>query len=282
MGPSLYFAIEVQRLQGSQTSPAGSDTIAIVIRGGFDVPIHDWSRVDAGIFHDFHQDWVQSLKHALNRGVLPEPYYAISEQSIQPVNDRFIPDVLTLEHQGKVDDTGSTGGLLVAPPQTAIVAETTQDGYRRRQNRVAVRHGSDDRVVAVIEIVSAGNKSTRQALQDFVDKTVAFLHAGVHVLIVDLQPPTRRDPNGIHGTIWDEIGSTTYTAPPDRLLTVAAYRSGPTIRAFVEPVAVGDQLPDMPLYLQSDGYVMVPLEATYLATWNEVPLRWRNVIDPVS
>jgi len=58
----------------------------------------------------------------------------------------------------------------------------------------------------VIEVVSPGNKDTRAAIQDFVEKTIDFLRAGVHVLIVDLYPPTLRDPQGIHRLIWDQIG----------------------------------------------------------------------------
>jgi hypothetical protein len=30
------------------------------------MPIHDWTRVDAGIFHDFHQTWMPEIKRALN------------------------------------------------------------------------------------------------------------------------------------------------------------------------------------------------------------------------
>ncbi len=35
------------------------------------MPIHDWTRVDAGLFHAFHHGWVTILSHALNAGVLP-------------------------------------------------------------------------------------------------------------------------------------------------------------------------------------------------------------------
>ena len=31
------------------------------------MPIHDWSRVDAGVFHDFHLAWVVEIANALNR-----------------------------------------------------------------------------------------------------------------------------------------------------------------------------------------------------------------------
>src|SRR3954453_24206327 len=43
------------------------------------VPIHDRPRVDAGIFHAFH-DWITEIARALNRGVLPASYYALPEQ----------------------------------------------------------------------------------------------------------------------------------------------------------------------------------------------------------
>ncbi len=50
--------------------------------------------------------------------------------------------------------------------------------------------------------------------------------------------------------------------PGDKSLTLAAYEAGHRVRAFVEPVAVGDVLIDMPLYLYPGQYVAVPLEAT--------------------
>jgi len=44
------------------------------------MPVHDWTRVDAGIFHAFHHDWITDLARALNRGILPGDYYALPEQ----------------------------------------------------------------------------------------------------------------------------------------------------------------------------------------------------------
>ena len=45
------------------------------------MPIHDWSRVDAGIFHDVHLSWIAQLKGALNRGLLSPEYYVLAEQT---------------------------------------------------------------------------------------------------------------------------------------------------------------------------------------------------------
>jgi hypothetical protein len=51
----------------------------------------------------------------------------------------------------------------------------------------------------------------------------------------------------------------------------AACAAGAEIVAYVEPVAVGDILPDRPIFLTSDFYVNCPLEATYEAAWSVFP-----------
>jgi len=61
------------------------------------MPVHDWSRVDARIFHAFHHGWIEELSRALNRGVLPPDYYALPEQFA----GGFGPDVLTLDGAAK-------------------------------------------------------------------------------------------------------------------------------------------------------------------------------------
>lgn len=62
-------------------------------------------------------------------------------------------------------------------------------------------------------------------------------------------------------------------------MTLAAYESGASIRAFVEPVAVGDTLIDMPLFLEPGRHVAVPTEETYRLAYGSVPRRWREVLD---
>jgi len=57
------------------------------------MPIHDWSRAPAGLFHHFHQQWVASICNALNTGRMPRGFYALLEQHAAGV----IPDVVTLQ-----------------------------------------------------------------------------------------------------------------------------------------------------------------------------------------
>jgi hypothetical protein len=59
-----------------------------------------------------------------------------------------------------------------------------------------------------------------------------------------------------------------------------AYSAGELKRAFIEPVAVGGSLPDMPLFFEAERYVPVPLEETYSAAFHAVPKRWQAVLEP--
>jgi hypothetical protein len=160
-----------------------------------------------------------------------------------------------------------------------FTAETDMEFYRRKQSAVTVRHVSGDRIVAVVEVVSPGNKAGRHAVQALVEKAADFLEKRVHLLILDLQPPGSIDPHGIHGAIWAHVTGTDYEAPHDKRLTLVAYESAESIRAYIEPMAVGDALPDMPLFIEPHAYVNVPLEATYRAAFLGVPRRWRRVLD---
>src|SRR5262249_23475675 len=157
----------------------------------------------------------------------------------------------------------ASGGIAVAsaPPRVRFTATAEPEQYARKRKTVTVRHSSGDQVVAVIEVVSPGNKSARHPLRAFVQKAVELLEAGVHLRIADRSPPGPRAPQGIHAALWSEITEDQFRLPPEKPLTLAAYSAGAVKTAYIEPVAVGDTLPDMPLFLEPDVYVPVPLEA---------------------
>src|SRR5207245_8367691 len=123
------------------------------------VPIHEWTRVPAGLFHHFHQDWSIGIKDALNAGRLSKGFAALVEQSGHQASD------------------------------TPAARRSREELYASRANRIVVKHHLR-RNLAVIELISPGNKASPAALRDFVDSTIAFLHAAIHVLIVDLFPST--------------------------------------------------------------------------------------------
>ena len=239
------------------------------------MPIHDWTRVDAGIFHHFHHDWISELAFALNSGMLPSEYYAMAEHQAAG----FGPDILTLQTESPDPPNGeSGGGLLLAAPKVAVTAESSNEFFRRKKSTIVVRHISDDRIIAVVELISPGNKSSRNAFRALLDKAFDLLEHKVHLLIIDLFPPTKRDPNGLHAALWEEIANEEFTPPAGKPLTLASYESGLTVKAYVEPLAIGDRLADMPLFLEPGAHVLAPLEATYQTAFAKVPRRWANVL----
>jgi hypothetical protein len=245
--------------------------------------MHNWTRVAAGIFHAFHHRWISALSDVLNGGKLPAAYYALPEQ----VAAGFGPDVLTLQGQPPTEGPAAldaaataTATRLQTRPRTRFTAETETEFYRRKKSSLVVRHVSGDRVVAILEIVSPGNKSSRHAFRALVDKACELLEHRIHLLIVDPFPPGPHDPHGVHAAIWEQIQDDAFHPPADQPLTLVGYECDLTTRAYVEPVAVGQSLPDMPLFLEPNGCVMVPLEATYETAFAVMPRRWQIVLVP--
>src|SRR5262249_3766822 len=144
------------------------------------------------------------------------------------------PDVLTLEidspngvSSGEASGANGclTGGMAVAgaEPRVRFTAPTGKGPYVPEQNTPVIHHSSGDQVIALVEIVSPGNKSNRHGIRTFVEKAASALYRGYHLLILDLQPPGPRDPNGIHGSIWEEIADASFRLPADKPLTLVGY-----------------------------------------------------------
>jgi hypothetical protein len=245
------------------------------------MPVHDWRLVDAGTFHDFHNAWITHLKEALNEDVLPKGYYAQSEQ----YSGGFIADVLTL-HQPRGAPAGNgkpaTGGLAlaVAPPRVRKVLSVTET-YRMLQKTIAIRHVSDHRVVALIEIISRANKDRPETVAEFADKAEAVLTADINLLVVDLFPAGRHDPNGMHGAIWQRFsGADPEQTPEGEPLLLASYHAaGRRPYAYLEFVAFSKALPEMPIFLLDSHYVNAPLESTYTQAFKGLPGVWKDVLE---
>src|SRR5262245_19906363 len=210
------------------------------------MPVHNWNRVTAGTFHDFHLAWIVELRRVLNGGLLPPGYYALAEQ----VAGEIIPDVLTLQRADGAlgpaefkEEFGNAAGSAIltvteVPPRVVVTASTREDmTLAGRRRRITIRHATGDRIIALVEIVSPGNKESEPMLRAFIEKAAAALQEGYHLLILDLWPPGSFDPSGIHGALWSLVGGTSYQVRTDRPLTLAAYavRAPGLFTAYVEP-----------------------------------------------
>jgi hypothetical protein len=249
------------------------------------MPVHDWTRVEAGIFHAFHTTWIAEIQSALNGGLLPEGYYALAEQHA----GRSIADVLTLHTSAPPVPPAkplplppATGGTVVAeaPPRVRR-KQTVDQATLSRRRTLAVRHVSGHRLVALVEIVSPANKDRVRHVEDFAAKAESALDAGVHLLLVDLFPPGPHDPCGMHGVILQRLEQSdeAYDLPANEPLTLASYAAGPRVDIYLEHLAAGAPLPEMPLFLRPDRYVNVPLEPTYQAGYRGMPAFWRQVLE---
>jgi hypothetical protein len=206
------------------------------------MPIHDWTRVRANRFHHFHQSWVVEIARHLNK-TLPADHFALLERL-----DRF---------DGASD----------------VVA------YANKANRVTV-YQADESAVAAVEIVSPGHKESEHTLLAFVDRCVAMLRKGVRLLVVDLFPPPRTNPATIHDRIWNRIHNDPASTPSDKPFLITSYSTDNGIEAYIESVAVGDSLAEMPLFVAPGRYIPCPLEETYQASWDGFPAVLKPDLEP--
>jgi hypothetical protein len=206
------------------------------------MPVHDWTRVDASVFHAFHTAWTTHLSEALNCGILPDICYARPEVH---TGQSFVP----------------------------------KTGPHRRT--LAIRDVSEHRLIAITEIVAPTNKDSARHVDELSGKIAAAFRLHVNVVLVDLFPPGQHDPDGMHGAVLrasnaDAVWSRPKATAP---LTIAAYFCGRTPNLLLESFAVGDDLPEMPLYLDSHEHIVLPLARTYDAAFRGTPEYWRNVLN---
>jgi len=226
--------------------------------------------------------WIGEINIALNNGLLPEGYYALPEQHAGAA----IADVLTLhispqEGQPTTSPREKGGTAIADAPPRVRRRQTVEPNLLARRRSVAIRHVSGHRLVALLEILSPANKDRASHVANFAAKAVEALDMGVNLLIVDLFPPGAHDAYGIHGVIVQRLeqSDAPYDLPADEPLTLAAYAAGESIEVYLEHLAVGAALPEMPLFLRPDRYVNAPLESTYQAAYRGVPKFWRDVLE---
>ena len=280
--------------------------------------VHDWTRVDAGIWHAFHLSWASRLLGELNAGLLPRPYYALAEPQAGFAVEEPGDDEADTEAGFSWWREGNCLALQVAENQSPSPPEPTARGPSAAEaaawgvetspgcpselglhtlaepaaaqvedltpeyptRRLSIRHASGHRVVALVEFASPGNRDSAAKVDRFAGKVEEALLGGVHVLLADLFPPNGPAPAGLHGTVLARFGRT-YLPPPGKPLCCAAYRAGPVRRAYAEPLAVGDRPPTLPLFLTPDRHIPLDLAPSYASAFATVPWYWREVIEGV-
>lgn len=246
------------------------------------MPVHDWNRVDAGIFHAFHTSWITHLMEWFNEGHLPAGYHALSEQHA----GTRVPDIITLHSPniltGRSAPAGDGGGVALIDAASRLsrkLMASTELSYKGLRRTLAIRHVSGHRLVAIIETVSPANQDRLSSVEEFAGKVESAIRNRVHVLIVDLSPPTKYDSQGMHRAAWSFFDAQEYDLPGDRPLTLASYLASQIPEAYIEHIRFGDPLPEMPLFLEHRGHVLAPLEPTYTAACGGMPALHRSWLE---
>lgn len=239
--------------------------------------IHDWTRVDAAYFHSFYLTWCSAISGALNNGSLPSSHYALCENH----RDGRLPTFVELpESSSPYHDPGDRGQMRFADeftPRPSYHDTCSHPEYAEKV--ITVRHANYHQVVAAVRMVTPQTKRSRYRLDQFLGWVVETVRSEISVLIIDLFRPGPNDFQGIHKSIWDEFVDNGFVLPRETPLTLASYVAKPIPKAFVEPTGVGRQLMNMPLFLDADAYVEVPLIASYEKAFDGEPKHVRDLLE---
>ncbi len=237
------------------------------------MPMHDWTRANAGAYHDFHQDWAIEIKRHLNAGRLPAGYFAMTDQHVAGP----IPDVITLQGIAEEPDKSGSVALKTSPPKTRYLAKMNNAlEYAKRANQIRI-FNKFNRVVAIVELVSPGNKISEQNTKEFVAKLREFVNRSVNILVIDPFPPKKHDLGGLHRLLCSELGEdNAEPLPPEQPLLAMAVDAAGECSVYAEPFAVGQPIPQMPLFLAPGQYVDAPIEEAYRVSWDVLPNILKN------
>jgi hypothetical protein len=208
-------------------------------------------------WRSFHGAWAAAMARLLNQGVLPSGYYAV------PLVERDGPI--------EIDVAAPQTWVPPAPGLAVAVELPAVDGV---EVQVFADDG-DPQLAAAIELLSPRHQDRPQARQAFAVQCVGYLQQGSSVVVVDTVTTRRAD---LNATILSLLGVDASAATPTGLSAVS-YRAvgreekAQQLQLWPAPLALGQPLPTLPLWIASDFLVPLDLEASYQATCMDLRIR---------
>ena len=216
-------------------------------------------------WEEVHGAWPATLAYRLN-AALPPQYRCGLKVHVGPLVEvdvaTFERDIATEPH----DDAGTGIGRSWESESPTLLLET--DELAPAEYEVRVYDSSHARrLVAVVELVSPGNKDRPQSRKAFVDKCHALLQQDVCVVIVDIV-------TNYTSTLYAELAARLGAQPPaiaDSTIYAVTCRTRPgrrgvRVETWERELSVGSPLPTLPLYLSESFKVPLELEVTYKDT----------------
>jgi hypothetical protein len=232
------------------------------LRDHFRSPVNDRHTWD-----ELHGMWpamiVQQLYPLLPAGYTAAPGVHLGKTFEIDVSAYELDDV---PQPNPATGAGAGGAATLAPPQPTLTLESEL----AEQDEFEVRVYDSERgrqLVAAIELVSPSNKDRPENRAAFVGKVAALLQKDVCVSIVDLV--TVRQFNlyaeflALSGDTEPHLGPT----PSDLYAVTIRSRVRPRRRSVLDlwyyPMTLGQSLPTLPIWLNPDQHVLLPLEPSY-------------------
>ncbi len=231
------------------------------LRDHFHSPVNDKHRWDA-VHGGWPMEIVRTLFDLLPTGFVAEPQ--VYHGAPFEVDVSMIEDDAHSPAAG--EGAGGTATFTAAPTLTVPADLSTLDEYE-------VRVYDTDRertLVAAIEIVSPANKDRPETRDQFIGKVATLLRHDVCVSIVDIV--TTRQAN-LYAELLARLGRADPSLgdPPPFLYAVTLRtrkpkKSRPLLDAWYFPLAVGQPLPTIPLWLSPSLHISLPLDPSYQET----------------
>ncbi len=237
------------------------------------MPLRDHFRPPVSSRHSwegFHGGWPAMLVQRLSP-TLPRGYSAETRVHLGRYDELDIGGFAEDEN-GSSRVSADSGEVATAPdvvPRPTLTVEV--DLGEQYEYEVLVYDDERERtLVAAVEFVSPANKDRAEHRQAFVTKCAALLQKGVCVSIVDVV--TVRQFN-LYGELLELIrrSDPALGEEPPHLYAVTMRsrtppRKRPVLDVWFYPLAVGQPLPPLPLWLDADLAVSLDLEASYEET----------------
>ncbi len=228
------------------------------------MPLRDhFENPNRPIWDRVHGLWPAVMVQHLFR-VLPARYHVAPQVHL---GSFFEVDIAAYDHDDPEDSAGGVATALQVLPKPTLTLPSEFPEPDEYEVRI---FDADDnqRLVAVIELVSQSNKDRPESRRAFVAKCLALLQQDVCVSIVDLV--TIR-PFNLYTELLEELGKTDPTFQPAPSLYAATLRRrGLPPRYSLDlwsfALTVGQPLPSLPIGLLNNEGVVLDLEATYEET----------------
>jgi hypothetical protein len=222
----------------------------------------------------FHGAWptviVQALLPKLPRRYVAEPRVQLGRSAEIDIGT-FDEEDTPSSGRNHGSGNGAEGGVATAvwaPPRPGLTLVTDFPAQAAYEVRVYDEERGG-RLVASVELVSPANKDRPEHRRAFVAKCAALLQEQVSVAIVDVV--TTRQFN-LYGELLELIGETDPALTPEAPAVYAAACRGTKkdntwlLETWTFPVAVGQPLPALPLWLADNLAVPLELESSYEET----------------